>query len=763
MKYISYVNKVPKLILDYDFRNSNTFGPGEVYSNVSEEGLSLILNELNFDCSIANNHTGQLIGDSSNITGHFSDGYSSRGAHFSSSSYVSIQNADQIEGSYGSFIFSCEKKNKGVEMVFSNYNNDPLNPKGFEFGINDANKLFFECQSENGPMVFVLDNIPHRKNIFKVDVSSSNGNVRLSWWDPSLEEFYVNSFGCNEKYLGKSSDWFIASGVYCGDDGINYSSEGYSFNGYIDRFVYFDEVITPDEGNLVARSMYETLEVVDAVSGSFEPYITGYNTEFTEIVSGVTGYVDVITGYTEEETITREYYTGENLYGTQSAGGIIYEEVVEPFTSNDSYDRGLTGIYEAIEVNEETYGITGFATGLTSETYTITESEPMFFHSGVSGELYRETKSTPLYSDTKYYLISPKSYNLSGEFPHTMSDSLNGYGPRSYTYLGARNSSKDMVETQQGINLLSVNNFAGINESFNMKRSAVLFSSNLKFNNDSARLVVNGLTQQKGEIDVYTEDNFEQYYDLVFGGFEVFEPEQETFSKGVEILYGDPHLSMMVDSPVIDIIQTGDNYNLEISSLSDYDSTPFSQIKPEGKNVFFNGQKIYEDIDYTIIDGNFNPIGDILGITGHYYTTNDWFSDSQSAHSSNVTGMGLYDLNLSRPIIMDSFVSYLNGVRLDPKAFVYHDSSVDLLEQGKDFIIENEMEEVYNNYIDVSRNEAALLNPPGGYNFTGNDWIMSGISDEFGYVRNENNEIIRGAEPTDEYPEEVLNLKYEDL
>ena len=60
--------------------------------------------------------------------------------------------------------------------------------------------------------------------------------------------------------------------------------------------------------------------------------------------------------------------------------------------------------------------------------------------------------------DDVYYRIEDPYYTLSGAIPHLMSDGLGGYGPRDYTYLGARNIAVDLVETQKGINFISIKN-----------------------------------------------------------------------------------------------------------------------------------------------------------------------------------------------------------------------------------------------------------------------------------------------------------------
>ena len=143
------------------------------------------------------------------------------------------------------------------------------------------------------------------------------------------------------------------------------------------------------------------------------------------------------------------------------------------------------------------------------------------------------------------------------------------------------------------------------------------------------------------------------------------------------------------------------NQSLTIANTSQYGS-PFSEINPTNRNIFLNGQKIYEGIDYDNNGGQFEPKGDILNITGVYHTTNDFNYDPDA----NVTSSHLaWELTISMNLqLWILFVTYLNGIRLDPKAYVYHDSSVDLLQQGKDFI-ENQSMQIYHNY-DIDRSSS---------------------------------------------------------
>jgi len=763
MKYVSFTDKDANIDFCYNFSDSSSYDNEFVISNHEDISPSLFLKELKFGNEDAYLHSGEFKGDYSSITGHFNNGYSSKGADFGGNTYLEVQQKNSSDALVGTFLFSCEKKTQGTDVIFSNYNKDTVNPSGFEFGINDANKLFFECNSSEGPSVFVLNNIPKAKNIFSVSIADDKSSVTLGLWDSYLQEFDKETFSLQGGYLKGSNNWIIGSGQYQGEVGINYSSEGYPFKGYIDKFVHFDSVIVEDDQIAVAKSFYENLTFTDETSGTFPVYVTGYTETLDQIVMGVTGHEMVITGYTEPEIREYRYITGYNVYGAVNPGETYY-------TLDHEVDTGgvkigtATGIYE--ELTASTYmpnEIIGFETGYKYETYETSPAEPMYYWSGVEGELYRTYTHTPLYSTPQYYKTSDSFYDLDGSVPIVMSDGESGYGPKSYTYLGARNAAKDFVETQKGINMFSVNNFAGVSPKEGFKNPVVKWGHDLSFGTEAVSLLVNGVTKQQGDIEEYEDDNFEKFFRVTNGEFSVFEPINDQLFSDLELGYYDENLSLYIDDPVIDILQTGvgmQNQSLTITNTSQYGS-PFSEINPTNRNIFLNGQKIYEGIDYDNNGGQFEPKGDILNITGVYHTTNDFNYDPDANVTSSHSGLGAYDINESTAFLEDSFVTYLNGIRLDPKAYVYHDSSVDLLQQGKDFIVENQSVQIYHNY-DIDR---LSFDPAGqgGISVTGNDFAIKGTLNEQGQVLDENYEVVYGAVPSEFDSSEITDIEYEDL
>jgi len=750
MKYLSLTPKSTKLTFGYDLSKADSFDGERVVSNVGSSNTSLTIEQMGFDISESPSYSGKFIGDYSSVTGHFSEGSSSMGCNFDKKTYIEIKGDTSSKQSSGTFIFSYEKKSRGTEIIFSNYSDDPLNPEGFEVGINDANKLFFLCQSSNGEFVKVFNNIPYKKNIYWLSVNLESNQISMNWWDTHEEAFETEEFLIDSKYIKPSSLWKIGSGVYSGEEGLDFNSAGYPFEGYVDKFFHFDDNLNEEDVTLIVKSFYETLTYHGEESGQYSAsLVTGFSPYVDEIVSGITGYEDVITGYTPLVYEDYQYVTGENLYGDIVSGDTYYQ-LFQDISGNGLISGDITGVYQELIADEPSYEITGFATGYQTASVLIGGGEPLYFYSGISGELYKTYKHTPLYKEGAYYKKSDAYYDLeTGASPIIMPDGLDGYGPRSYTYLGARDASVDFIETQKGVNLLSVNNFAGIFSSDLSENPVIVFDEDLSYDIDSLSVVVNGLTKQRGQID-----EFEEYFDLTEGEFCVYENIDNEDNIEKEILTSDANLSLHVDSPIIDILKKHDVESLVISDTSQYSSSPFSEINPNNKNIFLNGQKIYKDIDYEIIGDSFKPIGDILNITGVFHTTSDWHIDSDAILSENVTGLGLYDIHEASPTLSLSYVSYLNGVRLDPKAFVLHDKDVDLISQNVNYIAGKQYYEIYNNY-DINRMVQDSASA-GGVVTTGVDWALMGSTDTDGTVLNEYGlPAAPGTLPMDVDPEEV--------
>jgi hypothetical protein len=773
MKYRNRVDLDCELLVHYDFRQSDSYsydGGFHVKSHVENDQVHELIDQIGFKYNNAPDHSGIFLG-SSNVTGHFVDGFGSEGVDLNGGTYIKISNPEEnLYHESNTFLISQQKKSIGPDILFSNYSDNKTDPKGFEIGLNSANKLYFEYMGPEGPSVHTLNNVPHKKNIYAVHVNRAESNVGLSWWNVVDQSFETNTFSVSPNYIRKSNNWYIGSGIYSGDAGINEQAEPYTYGGYMDRFLCFDGIVRYAELNLLCRSLYGIVDYVDPTSGYYEGHVTGYESTVSNVVSGVTGYETVQTGY---NVYTREFdkITGYNLYGTPGEGQDLYIPLDDEINDElDLYYKNVTGFYSSLSsearanaLNPPTYGVTGFETGTRVDTYTW--SEPLYYESGVSGFLYNVFENTPVTGGATYYRTQDGYHTFSGDSCHLMSDGKGGYGPRSYTYLGARNldPTKDFIETQRGINFLSINNYADVGNVGKFDgRTSVVFSADFEIDPDKITLSINGVSQAKGNLKLLEGDNYKYSYSVESGNFAGWEPAVDEFQFGpLQLYYKDDDLSLIVDTPVIEVIETHDRQYLRIENVggeADYTSAPFSEIDPSVDKVFFNGQKIYSGVSYIDNGGLFEPIGEIKDMSGVFHTEGEWVYDEDAPSVENTTGF--YDLHEADPFILDSYLSYLNGVKLDPKAFVQHDRQVDLLSQGNSFILENQMMEIYNNkavdWFTQDIKQHAVLNGP--------DWMVYHAVDEAGDVINENWEAAApGTPPAIRDAEEILNINYEDL
>lgn len=771
MNYVKRIDSDVELLFHYDLRYGESYSSDVIYSNPESAGLYELINKVGFEVGDAESHSGVFKGDYSNITGHFVENFSNQGALFDEKSYIEISNADDLDSDAYTFIISQEKRAQGPEILFSNYSDDPSDPKGFELGINSANKLYFEYTNQDGPRVYTLNNIPHAKNIYVVKINKSTKSLSLSWRNVADGEFETKNFIINPNFIRKSDNWYIGSGIYSGDEGINKKGTPYVYDGFIDRFLCFEGEMGDLQTNLICDGLYGELDYTPPISGWYEGHVTGYSTEIDEIVSGITGFQEVITGY---KTYTRETekISGYELWGYGQVGGVFYEPLDEMFfqtpygvyDDENLYYRNPTGIYKVVPVEEECiigseigeaceWGITGFWTGSFIDTYSW--EEPLTYLSGVSGVLYNTYSSPVVSGDSLYYRESDGYYSFSTSNPQE-----SGYGPKSYTYLGARNPTSDLIETQKGINFLSINQYADV---FTVEkldgRHSIVFSSDFQVNPDAVNLSINGVSQPKGTLVLDDAENYSKIYNVNSGNFAFYEPSSEEYQYGAShIYYKDDDLSLIVDTPVVELVESGTEGYLEILETSEYFSAPFSEIDPTSNKIFFNGQKIYLGVDYENDGGKFNPIGDILNMSGVFHTETDWLYDQNSPSSANVTGV--YDIHETVPFVLDSYLSYLNGIKLDPKAFVQHDKDVDLINQGKAFIMEGQMYEVLNNkFIKFYEREIS-----DSITATGSDWAVYNTTNEYGNVVGE--DWLRrnhGAIADLLDPPQIIDLKYEDL
>lgn len=206
--------------------------------------------------------------------------------------------------------------------------------KGFEFGVTDNNKLFFEYYN-NGPNIFVSDFTLSDKN--SVYLSISENNISFGYYDFFRNRLVSNENYISTEYLFDYSNMFIgynplASGLY------NFNK---SYTGFVDTFVLF------------SPSIYE-YDLVTLNSGIGYLYNTGQISIETTLITGITGYETGITGYSQEQTGVVLLITGTAI----NEWGVEYTGYLESGLSGSVPIFGPSGVTGILALEQIT-GITG--------------------------------------------------------------------------------------------------------------------------------------------------------------------------------------------------------------------------------------------------------------------------------------------------------------------------------------------------------------------------------------------------------------------
>jgi hypothetical protein len=255
---------------------------------------------------------------------------------------------------FNGFGFSFVASGKGV--IFSNIEKDFYKNatiyKGFSFGINDANRLYFENRSDNNLYSYVLDEPLGENNC--LFVSYSNGNLSLGKQNFFSQGVVSKDFFLEAPILTGSKSWNI--GGITGNSNNFYNK---NFSGYLDEFLFFSEPVDQFNSSLLASGFIYEPVTSGFISGYVTGYeITGYNSIYTGISSGITGYTINPTGLVEDE-FGNKYtgYTEEPIYYIES--GIIQVpisgEVVYPI---------FTGLSTELVFDESYYSSFGMSKGV---------------------------------------------------------------------------------------------------------------------------------------------------------------------------------------------------------------------------------------------------------------------------------------------------------------------------------------------------------------------------------------------------------------
>lgn len=280
------------------------------------------------------------------------------------SGFNSVQNYDDGFG----FVFVASGA-KGV--IFSNLKQEELNGsnlyKGFSFGINDANKLFFENRDDRGINSYYLNSQLGENN--SLMVSYSNGSVSLGKYDYFSNSAVVENYYLEKPFIPTSTNWKIGA--------INEQFSDLFYNkpygdGYIESFLFLNQPVDEANFKYISSGFVSEPFLTGEFSGlasSIE--ITGYETGYVPVLSGITGYNIVATG--EITDIFGNVFSGyskEPLYEIESGIDLIAMtgEVLYPVFSGEA----------RVELNFDTGFLKSFGMTKGVSAYALDEDEDVF-------------------------------------------------------------------------------------------------------------------------------------------------------------------------------------------------------------------------------------------------------------------------------------------------------------------------------------------------------------------------------------------------
>ena len=643
-------------------------------------------------------YSGQITSNVASFTGNNS------GSGYFTDQHVEITNTASLASEQATFLFSHYKSGDKNGTIFSNLSG----VSGYEIGINNANKLYFNHYVDGEPSIKTFDNIPSEKNIYAVKMGL--GEIELRRLNPA--------HGTSGDYQFESTTMSIPAYGITNTPQWNIGSGEYQYEGWIDYFAYFNTRISDEKLTQLGNSLYKTYEVVGPITGATRPLLTGVQTIPTAI-TGEVGRTGVITGrftgttgysysvgspvtgavgisgtiYVPVTGILNKAYSGEN-YGWMH--DVVYQKIENlnyilgtgglvatgrsGFLSSGSGDFGYwvfddnTGSYEGVpgSGNPGTlFGITGFSYTTTSIDVTG-QSGVMLGNSGVTGIIYSGYSGSGLYAPSGTYTGTGTTVSVEGDLPlsyyydylsNQNEAGLTGFFERIMIPAGGATNKKGAFKEIALLNRLYVGTTG--------KRSI-----------SGTNLSLNGIAQLSGS-GLQTRDAMNIPH---------FSSSEDYFISGYTRLIPNLSLNTQSDEPLYDYDQTGNRSGiLKITNVSEYASAPFSEIGDVGqKQIFFNGVKLYSGRDY-VDQGGFYPSGAVTSATGVY------FAYPLYEGSTSFTGEDSDTLEVFNEYFKpNAYVLYVNGVRQSVDGFVEHAGDTDFL-TGKR-VVDNALTNIYNNY-----------------------------------------------------------------
>jgi len=302
--------------------------------------------------------------------------YSGSG-YFTGSQYININNANSgiFSGPNLSFVAICQKNNNNNNVLFSNADTGNVGTsfayRGFTFGLNSTNKLYFEYYGQNGIEIFTLPTILAEKNSLSVVLGEDT--VTLGQYDFFNSQLNSETFPINSNYIFNGDVWSI---------GNNPTAPSFNpscgFSGSLDAFMVFNTSLSNADIEYINSGVVTTVVQNPLISGTIQTVqVTGQQTGLVPFYSGVSGFSVAETGvYTDSFGNT---YTG--ITTPTPLSGVIYGSGIV-FLTGVVNTTIVTGQETLLTVNWPY--ITSFGMDYTNYIFPvdITDTNSCFFLSG---------------------------------------------------------------------------------------------------------------------------------------------------------------------------------------------------------------------------------------------------------------------------------------------------------------------------------------------------------------------------------------------
>lgn len=321
---------------------------------------------------------------------------------------ISFLRPEDLESEY-SYLFSFNrfKNENGVlfgSLIKNEFDNGIVDfsyGQGFNIGVNDRNKLFFQgIDSEVGEYVLVAENIElGSDNICSARISPYE--VLFANYNLLDDEFAQESLrtDCKIQNLSYNDSLYIGGSP-------TYLKSGKTFSGFIDNLLVISGNNAPSDLKAISSGLIAT-----GISSSGQSYsdetITGFNISLIAPI-GITGYEPVVTGYSQYVVSTdlAQFVLVKSVTPFSVDDGIRFITGYTLPNNSGQYVEGTSFLFKTD--NYETTGDSAFSTlGLSAsgelvDTYTVERIEKVY----TTGEL-------PLYSlspITGFLLSAPTGY-----------------------------------------------------------------------------------------------------------------------------------------------------------------------------------------------------------------------------------------------------------------------------------------------------------------------------------------------------------------